>query len=421
MTGVKAPSGSPVPTATATTPRPPPPVDLAALAAAQPGCPDCQRAHSSSALRVSEIIMQGVPILVDTSSGVFRLLVPATFRRQIFDAIHGLAHPGIRASRRLIASRFVWPGLASQVAIWCRDCQHCQRAKASAAPASPPLHIANPSQRFSHLHLDLVGPLPASASGLTHLLTVIDRSTRWAEAIPLRSTSAEDCATALIGGWVARFGIPEQITSDRGRQFCSSLWDALCHRLGVRMIFTTPYHPQANGAVERFHRRLKESLRARLAGSDWPEHLPWVLLGLRAAPREDSGISAAELVYGSPLSLPGQFLTASEPPPSSFVRQLQSSVPCIADLSGCTAVPPTPPAALRAAKFVYVRSPPLSPSLSPLYRGPYRVRVPGSKYFVVDVGGIPKAVSVDNIKPHLGPSPLSAAPGPRRGRPPRQQ
>jgi transposase InsO family protein len=318
--------------------------------------------------------MQGIPILVDTSSGVFRPLVPAAFRRPIFEAIHGLAHPGIRASIRLIASRFLWPGLASQVAAWCRDCQHCQRAKATATPPSLPLHIANPSQRFSHLHLDLVGPFPASAGGHTHLLTVIDRSTRWAEAIPLRSMSAESCAAALIGGWIARFGVPTQITSDRGRQFCSLLWDALYHRLGVKMLFTTPYHPQANGAVERFHRRLKESLRARLASADWSDHLPWVLLGLRAAPREDSGISAAELVYGSPLSLPGQFLSAAEPPPSSFVRQLQSSIPCIADKSGCSVPPPPPPAALRNAKFVYVRLPLLSPSLSPLYCGPYRVR-----------------------------------------------
>jgi hypothetical protein len=73
----------------------------------------------------------------------------------------------------------------------------------------PPLHIANPSQRFSHLHLDLVGPLPASAGGHTHLLTAIDRSTLWAEAIPLSSTLAESCAAALIGGLVARFGVPE--------------------------------------------------------------------------------------------------------------------------------------------------------------------------------------------------------------------
>jgi hypothetical protein len=65
-----------------------------------------------------------------------------------------------------------------------------------------------------------------------------------------------------------------------------------------------------------------------------------------------------------------------------------------------------------------VRSPPLSPGLTPAYRGPYRVRVPSEKYFVVDVGGSPTAVSVDRLKPHLGKAPLSPAPTPRRGRPP---
>jgi hypothetical protein len=160
-----------------------PPVDLAALAEAQQSCQDCQRAASSSVLRVTTIQMDNTSIMVDTSAGVFRPLIPAAFRRPIFEAIHCLAHPGIRASRRLIAGRFVWPGLASQVAAWCRDCLPCQRAKASRQPSSPPQAIANPLQRFSHLHIDLVGPLPQSSDGFSHLLTVVDRSTRWAEAI----------------------------------------------------------------------------------------------------------------------------------------------------------------------------------------------------------------------------------------------
>jgi transposase InsO family protein len=337
---VKAPSGSSVPLFAASSsqvaavaasfPSSTSPVDLAALAAAQPSCPDCCRAPSSSVLRVTTIQMGNTSIMVDTSSGVFCPLVPESFRHPIFDVVHGLAHPGIRATRCLIASRFVWPGLASQVASWCRGCQHCQRAKAGGQPSSPPQAIANPVQRFSHLHVNLVGPLPQSASGLTHLLTVVDRSTRWAEAILLRSTATEACVSALIKGWVARFGIPQRITSDRGPQFTSSLWSELTSRLGVKSQLTSPYHPEANGAVERFHRRLKDALRARLAGSDWPTHLPWVLLGLRVAPREDSGISAAELVYGCALSLPGQFLSGSELPPAAFVRQINSSLPCVA-------------------------------------------------------------------------------------------
>jgi hypothetical protein len=268
-TEVKVPSGSSVPffaakstqvaSVAAVSPPPSSPVDLAALAAAQLSCPDCQRACSSSALRVTTIQMDNSSIMVDTSSCVFRPLVPGPFRRLIFDAVHNLAHPGVRATRRLIASRFVWPCLASQVAAWCRDCQHCQRAKVVGQVPSPPPAIANPVQRFSHLHVDLVGPLPQSADGYSHLLTVLDRFTRWAEAIPVRSTIADCCATALVDGWVARFGVPQCITSDRGPQFVSAVWAAFTARLGIKSQLTTPYHPQANGAVERFHRRLKDA------------------------------------------------------------------------------------------------------------------------------------------------------------------
>jgi len=78
--------------------------------------------------------------------------------------------------------------------------------------------------------------------------------------------------------------------------------------------------------VERFHRQLKNSLRARLASSDWFDHLPWVLLGLRVAPREDSATSASEMVYGSDLILPHQFLSMQDPPTSQFYDDLRKSM-----------------------------------------------------------------------------------------------
>jgi hypothetical protein len=86
----------------------------------------------------------------------------------------------------------------------------------------------------------------------------------------------------------------------------------------------TAYHPQSNGMVELLHRCLKEALKARLAAANWPEHLPWVLLGIRAAPRDDSGVSAAEMVYGAPLCLPGVIVAAQERPPEAFRQQFQA-------------------------------------------------------------------------------------------------
>ena len=96
--------------------------------------------------------------------------------------------------------------------------------------------------------------------------------------MPLTSTTATACADALVAGCISRFGVPAAITTDRGVQFTSAVWQVLCRRLGIIHITTTAYHPQANSLVERFHCQLKDSMRARLTASAWPSHLPWVLL-----------------------------------------------------------------------------------------------------------------------------------------------
>jgi transposase InsO family protein len=228
-----------------------------------------------------------LPLLVDISSGVMRLLVPAQFHRRIFEAVHSLAHPGVRATKRLIASCYLWSNLVAEVTQWCRSCKHCQRAKVVKQPAAAVQPIQVPTVRFSHVHLDLVGPLPATRECYTHLLTTVDRSTRWSEALPVKATAATDCAKVFIADWVSRSGVLAVVTSDRGVLFTSALWAAMLARLGIKHKLTTAFHVQANGAVERFHRRLKDALRARLAGADWVTRLPWVMLGIRAAPRED--------------------------------------------------------------------------------------------------------------------------------------
>jgi Integrase core domain len=275
----------------------------------------------------------------------------------------------------------------------------------------------NPTQRFSHVHVDLVGPLPTTSDGYSYLLTAADRSTRWFEAFTLRSTSVAVCAEQFISGWVARFGVPALLTSDRGVQFTSALWGAVMKRLGIKHNMSTAFHPQSNGLVERAHRQLKDALKARLAGSQWSNHLPWVLLGLRVAPREDSGVSAAELVYGAPLTLPGPLLTAAELPPEFFLQQLQSTVPCVATRPFPDKTDPADLEALMTATHVYVRSPPAAPSLTPVYSGPFLVHKRAGKYFILRMVSRFDAITVDRLKPHRGSSPPDVASPPRRGRP----
>jgi transposase InsO family protein len=101
-----------------------------------------------------------------------------------------------------------------------------------------------------------------------YLFTIIDITS------PLATTTV-DCANALFQGWVSRFGVPAVIKLYQGTQFTSSLWAALCILVNIQHNQTNAYHLQSNGMVERFHLRLKDTLRARCASANWVDHLPW--------------------------------------------------------------------------------------------------------------------------------------------------
>ena len=128
------------------------------------------------------------------------------------------------------------------------------------------------------------------------------------------SIDVDTVLEVFITMWVARFGVPARITTDRGTQFTSGTWGDWCQKQGVQHITTTAYHPKASCMVERIQRTLKAALCARGGAAAWKDHLPWVLLGMRAAPREESGVSAAEAALQQQLVVPGQLPPPSERP-----------------------------------------------------------------------------------------------------------
>jgi Integrase core domain/Integrase zinc binding domain len=362
--------------------------------------------------------VNNVSLWCDLSTGQ---ALPA-FRRQIFQVLHGIAHPGIRASRRLISGRFLKEKMAADIGEWCRDCVQCNKGKVVKQPAAPVQPIELPPRRFAHIHVDLVGPLPCSAAGNAHLFTVINCSTRWIEAIPLSSTTAAACAAALFGGWVARYGVPEVITSDRGVQFVSEVWQHICSRLNIKHKLTTAYHPQANGMLESFHRQLKDALRSRQANMDWESHLPWAMLGLRAAPKDDSGVLAAELTFGATLRLPGELVGAPAAATEVLAAELRSDcssfMPLPLRARSYAEVAGKQPGGLQAATLVYIRRGGVQSAMAVKYDGPYAVLEKQEKYFVLQVGDRTEKVTVDRLKPHLRADPVSPAAPLRRGRPP---
>ncbi|GBM99469.1 Retrovirus-related Pol polyprotein from transposon 412, partial [Araneus ventricosus] len=189
-----------------------------------------------------------------------------------------------------------------QIKQWVRCCESCQRSKIQRHTKTPLGTFSLPDARFTHIHIDIVGPLPPSESQ-NYLLTIIDRFPKWPEAIPIPDMRAKTICRAIFDTWISRFGCPSVVTSDQGSQLRSSMFVEFTRMLGTQKIKTTPYHPISNGIVERFHRHLKSAIKAH-ENEKWSELIPIILLGIRTAVKEDLQSSCSELVYGTTLRLP---------------------------------------------------------------------------------------------------------------------
>ena len=327
--------------------------------------------------------------------------VPQSLRREVFAAIHDVSHPGLKSTLRQVRARFVWPRMNRDVKMWARQCTSCQRSKILRHNQSP-LHSIKPAcAKFSHIFIDIVGPLPSS-NKFNYLLTIIDLYSRWTEAIPLSDTTSQTVCQALISNWVARFGVPESISSDRGPNFESKLFSKFSECLGIKKIRTTAYHPQAN-LVERFHRRLKEAIRATATCSphDWLDRLPLIMLALRTSVRDDNQPAPSDIVYGCSLKLPIDLMFKTDESLvdcNSYVDKLkllmQSTGPVISRPSKRSSyIDPN----LRTCKYVFIRNE-NKRGLNPVYNGPYIVLDRTEKYFKIDLNTRVDNVSIDRLK-----------------------
>jgi len=341
-------------------------------------------------------------IWCDVTTGNSRPFLTPPFRRVAFDIIHNLAHPGIKTTTRLVAQRYVWPSMNKECREWARACEKCQQSKVTRHTSAPLGKYNLPTKRFEHVHLDII-ILPIS-EGYRYCLTCIDRYTRWPEVFPMENQEAETVARTFYTGWIARFGVPLRITTDQGRQFESQLFKQLNRLTGSQHLHTTAYHPQANGLVERFHRHLKAALRCH-SNNRWTEALPTIMLGIRAAWREDLGATTAELVYGETLRLPGQFLddqpTTAEDNATHLISTLRNLFNRLRPISGTNhdAKQPFIFKDLSTASHVFVRHDGPRSILQPPYDKPFPVIKRTNKTVRVQIQGRNIDISIDRIKP----------------------
>ena len=259
-----------------------------------------------------------------------QIVVPKIYRSEILSLAHETpmsGHLGVNKTYHKILNHFYWPGLKTDVSNYCRSCHTCQVVGKpnQVIPKAGLQPIPAFDEPFSRIIIDCVGPLPKTKSGNEYLLTVMCASTRFPEAIPLRNIKTKTIVKALVK-FFTFVGLPKSVQFDQGSNFMSGIFQQVMHELGIKQYRSSAYHPESQGALERFHQTLKNMIRSYCFDTEkgYDEGIHLLLFAVRESVQESLGFSPFELVFGhtvrGPLKLLKEKFLSQEDTPLNLLQ-----------------------------------------------------------------------------------------------------
>ena len=237
-------------------------------------------------------------------SFLLQLVLPTAL---IPDALIGchdeVGHLGRDKSTQLLKERFFWPGMSKDMNQHIAECRKCIARKGVTSKA--PLCPITATKPLELVHLDYL-QLEPSKGNIENVLVITDHFTRFAQAYPSKTQTAQATAKLIWENFIVHYGFPEQFFSDQGRNFVSELIQDLCKIAKVKKIRTTPYHPQSNGQCERFNKTLCDMLGTLNPEDklDWKSHISSLTHAYNCTQNASTGYSPYYLMFGRQPRLP---------------------------------------------------------------------------------------------------------------------
>ncbi|WVZ68074.1 LOW QUALITY PROTEIN: hypothetical protein U9M48_017064 [Paspalum notatum var. saurae] len=235
-----------------------------------------------------------------------RICVPniKSIRDLILKEAHETAysiHPGSEKMYQDLKQKFWWYGMKREVAEYL-CVTFVERVKAEhQKPAGLLQPLKIPEWKWEEIGMDFIVGLPRTQSGFDSIWVVVDRLTKVAHFIPVKTTySGAKLAELYMSRIVCLHGVPKKIVSDRGTQFTSHFWKRLHESMGTKLNFSSAYHPQTDGQTERTNQILEDMLRACAIqyGTSWDKSLPYAEFSYNNSYQASIKMSPFQALYG---------------------------------------------------------------------------------------------------------------------------
>lgn len=240
-----------------------------------------------------------------------------------------VGHMGAQKTEEYVRQQFWWPRIGLEIRKYCDSCGTCQTTKSSTAKPRGLLHsMPIPTRPWGSIGMDFVGPFPSS-KGYNYLWVVICRLTSMVHLIPIKTTTkASELAWLFIKEIVRLHGLPDSIVSDRDSKFTSHFWREVHRTLGVKLLMSTSFHPQTDGASERAIKTVGQVLRAtvRADQKDWVDKVALVEFALNSAQSATTGFAPFELNGAMPRISFSIDQNSVRPGVTQFARQVQDNL-----------------------------------------------------------------------------------------------